>query len=522
MTFFTLNSILYEPTNEFVVTALTPTTITNCVSGIEPLNGTKFSSWKEQVKISLGITDLDYALRFDKPNPLTVTSMVDEKRTYEIWERSNRMSLMIMKNSISIAIRGAIPDTENDKEFLKSVEEQFKGSSKANVSTLILKMLTTKYDDLSGVRKHIMMMNDMASKLKGMDMVISECFLVHFIMTSIPSHFGPFKINYNTQKEKWKISELIAMCVQEEEMLKIKKPDIAYLTTTKGHKKKFFKGNKGSKWEKGNSDKASSKKSKSLNVFKIFKAEVENQLNCKTKIVRSDRGREYYGKHSDLGQSPGLFALYCQENGIVNQFTMPYTPQQNGVAERQNRTLMDMMRSMICNSILLEFLWIEALKTATHILNSVPSKSVLKTSFELWTGRAPSLRYFKIWGCPAEAKIFNPQTKKRDSRTISCYFIGYPERSKGGERSIDLNEKLIDAPTQDSSIPLYMENTTIVPSDDIFDILVVDAPPHDENPIPPIVQQPLQRPERTRRPVVHDDFITDVLSCRVNYLIIKF
>ncbi|GKB73974.1 putative RNA-directed DNA polymerase [Tanacetum coccineum] len=198
---------------------------------------------------------------------------------------------------------------------------------------------------------------------------------------------------------------------------------------------------------------------------------------------------------------------------------------------------MDMVRSMICNSILPEFLWTEALKTATHILNRVPSKSVPKMPFELWTGRAPSLRYFKIWGCPAEAKIFNPQTKKLDSRTISCYFIGYPERSKGyrfycpnhttrivktrdaeflkngeisgsGERSIYLNEKLIDAPNQESSIPLYTENTTIVPSDDVVDIPVVDAPPHDENLIPPIVQQPLRRSERTRRPIIYDDLIT--------------
>ncbi|GJS83629.1 putative RNA-directed DNA polymerase [Tanacetum coccineum] len=263
-------------------------------------------------------------------------------------------------------------------------------------------------------------------------------------------------------------------------------------------------------------------KSESLDVFKIFKAEVENQLNRKIKIVRSDRGGEYYGKHSDLGQSPGPFAIYCQENGIVNQFTMPYTPQQNGVAERRNRTLMDMVRSMICNSILPEFLWTEALKTATHILNRVPSKSVPKTPFELWTGRAPSLRYFKIWGCPAEAKNFNPQTKKLDSRTISCYFIGYPERSKGyrfycpnhttrivetrdaeflengeisgsGERSIDLNEKLMDAPNQELSIPLYMENSTTITSDEVADIPIIDASPHDENPIPPIVQQPLRR-----------------------------
>jgi gag-polypeptide of LTR copia-type len=63
-------------------------------------------------------------------------------------------------------------------------------------------MLTFKYNRTSGVREHIMVMNDMAAKLKGMDMTISEGFLVHFIMTSLPVQFDPFKINYNTQKYK--------------------------------------------------------------------------------------------------------------------------------------------------------------------------------------------------------------------------------------------------------------------------------------------------------------------------------
>nr|GEY86149.1 integrase core domain, putative [Tanacetum cinerariifolium] len=84
------------------------------------------------------------------------------------------MSLMIVKNSIFVAIRGAIFDSENAKEYLSSVEEQFKGTSKAHASTLISKMLTTKYDRVSGVREHIMMMSDMANKRKGMDMEISE------------------------------------------------------------------------------------------------------------------------------------------------------------------------------------------------------------------------------------------------------------------------------------------------------------------------------------------------------------
>ncbi|XP_071708907.1 uncharacterized protein [Rutidosis leptorrhynchoides] len=160
--------VLNERNNEHFISALTPTVIANCIPRIEHLNGTNFESWKDQIKISLGIIDFDYALRFDQPVPT-----VEQKRTYDIWERSNRMSLMIMNNCITPAIRGAIPDFENAKEFLTSVEEQFKGSSKSHVSTLILKMLTTKYDGVSGVREHIMMMNDMASKLKGMDMEIS-------------------------------------------------------------------------------------------------------------------------------------------------------------------------------------------------------------------------------------------------------------------------------------------------------------------------------------------------------------
>ncbi|RLN41918.1 pol polyprotein [Panicum miliaceum] len=73
----------------------------------------------------------------------------------------------------------------------------------------------------------------------------------------------------------------------------------------------------------------------------------------------------------------------------------------------------------------------EALKTAVHILNRVPSKSVSKTPYELWTGRKRSMNYFHVWGCQAEAKLFNPHLGKLDPKTVSCYFIGYPARSKG-------------------------------------------------------------------------------------------
>ena len=110
---------------------------------------------------------------------------------------------------------------------------------------------------------------------------------------------------------------------------------------------------------------------------------------------------------------------------------MPGTPQQNGIAERRNCTLLDMVRCMLLHSSLPEFLWGEALRTAAYILNQVPSKSVPKTPYELWSGKKPSLRHFHVWGCKAEVRPYNPQSKKLDPKTISGNFVGYTIGSRG-------------------------------------------------------------------------------------------
>ncbi|GJX19268.1 retrovirus-related pol polyprotein from transposon TNT 1-94 [Tanacetum coccineum] len=144
-------------------------------------------------------------------------------------------------------------------------------------------------------------------------------------------------------------------------------------------------------------------KSQSINALAVFLNEVERQQDKKVKIVRSDRGDEYYGKYDESGQCLGPFAKFFESRGICAQYNMPGTPQQNGVAERQNRTLMDMIKSMISKSYLPKSLWICALITTVYLLNRVPSKSVPNTPFELWTGRKPSLRHLHVWGCPTEA-----------------------------------------------------------------------------------------------------------------------
>ena len=129
-------------------------------------------------------------------------------------------------------------------------------------------------------------------------------------------------------------------------------------------------------------------KSETFDKFKEYRALVEKQLGKVIKTLRSDRGGEYLSEE---------FEDFLREEGIMSQLTAPGTPQQNGVAERRNRTLLDMVRSMMSYASLPDSFWGYALQTAAHILNQVPSKTVLGTPYERWSGKKSVLNYFRIW-----------------------------------------------------------------------------------------------------------------------------
>ncbi|GJR59854.1 retrotransposon protein, putative, ty1-copia subclass [Tanacetum coccineum] len=155
-------------------------------------------------------------------------------------------------------------------------------------------------------------------------------------------------------------------------------------------------------------------------TFKVFKNEVENQLGKTIKALRSDRGGEYISQE---------FKDYLKACGIVQQLTPPYTPQHNGVSERRNHTLLDMVRSMMNLTTLSLSFWDYALESATRILNMVPTKKVDKTPYELWYGKVPNLSYLKVWGCEALVKRDTPD--KLQQRSVKCIFIGYPKETMG-------------------------------------------------------------------------------------------
>ncbi|PKI35487.1 hypothetical protein CRG98_044110 [Punica granatum] len=154
--------------------------------------------------------DLDYVLHEEEPLAPTDIDMLGVKEKYEWWEKFNRLSLVLMKSRVNKSIQGAVGEVTKVKDFLKAIKEQFAKSDKTLASTL-MKRLTSKTFDNS------------------------------------KAEYGPFKISYNTHKEEWSITELLTMCVQEEERMKQDKVKVAYLAThpkckgKKDHGKRQYK-----------------------------------------------------------------------------------------------------------------------------------------------------------------------------------------------------------------------------------------------------------------------------------------
>ena len=132
-------------------------------------------------------------------------------------------------------------------------------------------------------------------------------------------------------------------------------------------------------------------KLEALNVFKNFKIHVEKEADSLIRGLRTDRGGEFTSQD---------FTNFCCDNGIRRQLTAAYRPQQNGIAERKNRTIMNMVRSMLSEKKMPKTFWAEAATWSVHILNRCPTLAVEnKMPEEAWSGVKPSVKYFRVFGC---------------------------------------------------------------------------------------------------------------------------
>jgi IS30 family transposase len=160
-------------------------------------------------------------------------------------------------------------------------------------------------------------------------------------------------------------------------------------------------------------------KTSALECFKRFRSMEEKESKESICCLRTDRGGEFNSLD---------FRKYCDDNGIKRQLTAAYTPQQNGVAERKNRTIMDMVRSMLsCREVPKEF-WPEAVNWAIYILNRSPTTTLIDiTPEEACSNRKPSVKHFRVFGCVAYTHIPDAQRNKLDDKSMKCIFLGVSE-----------------------------------------------------------------------------------------------
>jgi hypothetical protein len=177
------------------------------------------------------------------------------------------------------------------------------------------------------------------------------------------------------------------------------------------------------------------RKDQACEAFVKYKADVENVTGCKVKTLRSDRGGEFLA---------GQFAKVCEQAGIKRHFTAPYSPQQNGVVERRNRTVMEMARALLKSMKIPGRYWGEGVRHAVYLLNRLPTKVLGdKTPYEAWNDRKPSLGHLRVFGCICHAKVAVPHLKKLDDRSKQLVYFGVEEGSKAHRLYDPENNKIV-------------------------------------------------------------------------------
>jgi Reverse transcriptase (RNA-dependent DNA polymerase)/gag-polypeptide of LTR copia-type/Integrase core domain/GAG-pre-integrase domain len=161
---------------------------------------------------------------------------------------------------------------------------------------------------------------------------------------------------------------------------------------------------------------------------------LETQTGRKVKVVRTDRGGEYIN---------GALDAYFKQKGIVHQHTVPYSPQQNGSAERLNRTLNDKVRAMLFDAQCDLSLWAEAMYSACHIRNVSPASGIDVTPFQAFYGKKPDVSNLRVFGCQCYVHVPKELRKKLDVRSEEGIFIGYEQASKAYRVLLKDNSKIV-------------------------------------------------------------------------------
>lgn len=250
---------------------------------------------------------------------------------------------------------------------------------------------------------------------------------------------------------------------------------------------------------------------------------VENIFGRKPGSVRSDGGGEFDNKE--------LRKFYKAE-GIKPQYTTPYSPQSNGVAERKNRSITEMATCMLLDSGLEKRFWGEATMTATYLQNRLPSRSVAKTPYELWWGRKPDLSRVRVFGSEAYVHVPNVKRSKLDTKARKLTFVGYSANHKA-YRFVDLetdqitisrDARFIELGNGTSSVEVSLETRKKKPNEDKAEDTILLRPFKEEESEDEfedaeadstLTEKPGRPVREIKQPTYLEDFVVGIAMCVV-------
>ncbi|XP_019429899.1 PREDICTED: uncharacterized protein LOC109337392 [Lupinus angustifolius] len=147
-------------------------------NGCVKLNELNYADWSEQIQFSLGVMELDLTIIMDSEPTITETSSEADKTLFEAWERSNRLSLSLKRMSISNNVKPSMPKTNNAREFMRMIKEYSQSdiTDKSLVGNLMTELTTKKFDWSQPIHDHVTSMSNLAAKMKGMGMEVTEAF----------------------------------------------------------------------------------------------------------------------------------------------------------------------------------------------------------------------------------------------------------------------------------------------------------------------------------------------------------
>nr|ABB47078.1 retrotransposon protein, putative, unclassified [Oryza sativa Japonica Group] len=173
-------------------------------------------------------------------------------------------------------------------------------------------------------------------------------------------------------------------------------------------------------------------------LFKKFAKRAQNEFSCTLVKIRSDNGSEF--KNTNIED-------YCDDLGIKHKLSATYSPQQNGIVERKNRTLIEMARTMLDEYGVSDSFWAEAINTACHATNRLYLHRLLKkTSYELIVGRKPNVAYFRVFGCKCYIYRKGVGLTKFESRCDEGFLLGYASNNKA-YRVYNKNKGIVEETT---------------------------------------------------------------------------